>query len=71
MAEQINTAREVIEKLGGITEVARLLGLQPSAVGNWYARDFPPETFVALTSLLNQRGLYAPPSLWKQRDLAV
>lgn len=71
MAEQINTASEVIDKLGGNSVVAALFAeLTPNAVGNWRVRGFPPETFVALTTLLNAKGLYAPPSLWKQRELA-
>jgi hypothetical protein len=70
MAEQINTADEVIDRLGGNSVVAGLIGVTPNAVGNWRVRGLPPETFVALTTALNAIDLYAPPSLWRMRELA-
>lgn len=72
MAEQINSPREIIKRLGGITEVARLLGRKPSAVGNWYERGFPPDTYPVLTKILKEKNLSAPPTLWGvQVDIAV
>mgnify|MGYP001611466370 CR=1 FL=1 len=70
MAEQINTVDDVIDRLGGNTVLALALGLTPNAVGNWRERGLPPETFVALTGLLNAKDLYAPPSLWRMREIA-
>lgn len=69
MAEQINTVSEVIDRLGGNSVVAAALGLTPNAVGNWRERGFPPETFIALTDLLNAKGCFAPPKLWKMREI--
>lgn len=73
MAEQINTADEVIDYLGGNTIVAKMFDppLTPNAVGNWRERGLPPETFITLTTALNARGLHAPPSLWKMREPAA
>ena len=70
MAEQINTADEVIDRLGGNSIVAAFFDppVTPNAVGNWRERGLPPETFVVLTKHLNARKLYAPPSLWRQRQ---
>lgn len=67
MAEQINTVDEVIEKLGGRGEVARMVGVTTQAVTNWRTRDrgFPPETFVVLTEALQKKNLSAPQSLWR------
>jgi hypothetical protein len=73
MAEQINSANEVIDRLGGNTVLAGLLDppVTPNAVGNWRERGFPPETFIAITSLLNARNLYAPLTLWRRmREVA-
>jgi len=77
MAEQGNpeklcTTGEVIDRLGGDAAVARLLGCNyTQTVWNWRERGLPPDTFYALTTILNQRGLYAPPSLWKMREAAA
>lgn len=71
MTEQINTVDEVIERLGGRGEVARLTGVTTQAVTNWRTREpytMPPETFLVLTKALNEKNLYAPPSLWRMRE---
>lgn len=71
-AEIINSADEVIDRLGGNSAVARMFEppLTPNAVGNWRDRGLPPETFWTLTGALNSKNLYAPPSLWKMREPA-
>lgn len=69
-AELIKSADDVIDKLGGTNAVARLMRLDARAVSNWRKRGLPPETFVALTAALNANGLYAPPSLWRMREIA-
>lgn len=66
----LETSTAVIDELGGPTAIARQLNVAPNVVGNWHARGFPPETFVALTTLLTARNCYAPPALWKQHQLA-
>lgn len=71
MAEQVNTAAEVIDLLGGNVALAKTLGLDSRVVTNWRERGLPPSTFYALTNLLNAKGYYAPPSLWRQREIAA
>lgn len=70
MAEQINSVDEVIERLGGDAVVARMLGISPQAVWNWKGRDksMPADTFMPLSKALNEKDLYAPPSLWRWRE---
>lgn len=60
----INSTRDGIKQLGGITVVARRLGRQPSDVGNWYERGFPPVLFFPINAMLKEKGLYAAPSLF-------
>lgn len=71
MQDQINTADEVIDVLGGTRAVARLMGVDDRVVSNWRERGLPPETFVALTSKLKEKNLDAPPSLWRMRGAVV
>lgn len=72
MPEQINTADEVIEALGGTTAVAGIFGVDLRVVSNWRRADrgLPPETFHAFQELLAAIGKTAPPSLWRQREVA-
>lgn len=65
---RIKSAGDVIDVLGGTNTVARLLGTDPRSVSNWRQRGLPPETFYALSGLLKAKGLWAPPSLWRQRE---
>lgn len=71
MVEQINTADDVLDRLGGTNAVAKLLDCDARVVSNWRARGLPPETFVALTQALNAKDLYAPPSLWRMKAIAA
>lgn len=70
-SELITSVDELIDRLGGNSVVARLFDppLTPNAVGNWRdpERGLPAESFLVLTTALNARSLYAPPSLWKFR----
>ncbi len=69
MAEQINTADEVVDRLGGPAAVSRLIGVSIQAVTNAKARGaLPPEWFVVLSKALNEKNLYAPPALWRMRE---
>lgn len=61
----LDTAAEVIERLGGLSRVGELTGSRYTAVGNWKAAGaFPPRTYLVLTCALRDRGFEAPISLW-------
>lgn len=71
MLKPLSTAAEVIEALG-LSEVARLTGRldkegdpDPEVPRNWPKRGrLPPDTFLVITTALEQRGFSAPPTLW-------
>jgi hypothetical protein len=67
---KLRSAADVIDLLGGEIELARRLKVGRSAVANWRLRGLPPDTYHALTILLDQKGVSAPPSLWRQREIA-
>lgn len=69
MPMQINSAAEAILALGGYTAVAKLMGVGPKAVSNWYTRGLPPDTYAALSAALRARGFEAAPALWRQRPM--
>lgn len=62
---EIAAAGKLITELGGGTRLARLLGVERSAVYNWRQRGFPRHTYIALQRILTDRGLSADPSLWR------
>lgn len=63
--EQISTANDVLEALGGGTKAARLAGCSPQNLSNAIRRGrLPPSTFVIFTEALRACGLAAPPELW-------
>ena len=41
----IKDPEELIRRLGGVVEVAKLFGMRHGAVVNWRTRGFPAETF--------------------------
>lgn len=64
---QLNTTDDVIDALGGTTEVAKLARRSQQAVSNWRSRlrgKFPAETYLILTQALKQKKLSAPLALW-------
>jgi hypothetical protein len=69
--EEILTASEVMDALGGNTGVRMLTGSTANAVSNWRAfGTFPSSTYVVMLAALNARGKTAPASLWKMREIA-
>lgn len=63
--KRLTTAGEVMEALGGVSEVARLTRRTYKAAFQWrYLPTFPANTYIVMTEALGQRGLSAPPSLW-------
>lgn len=67
---KLRSADDVIDILGGTVELARRLGVDPRTVSNWRLRGLPPDSYRALTILLDQKGISAPPELWRQREIA-
>jgi Putative antitoxin of bacterial toxin-antitoxin system, YdaS/YdaT/Meiotically up-regulated gene 113 len=64
-AARDNHIARIISKLGGPSEVAKLVGLKQPAVSNWKKRGaFPPKTYTKIQNALSQRGLAAPNELW-------
>lgn len=62
---ELSTAREIIEKLGGINAVAELTARKPKAVTNWpLFNKFPANTFIVMQRALVAKGYSAPTSLW-------
>lgn len=60
---------EVIRALGGPTAVGRIVGRSPQSVVNWRAaKTFPPDTYLAISSALKEKGYDAPPSLWRMLE---
>jgi hypothetical protein len=70
MARQVKTIEDVIDRLGGIKEVASLTGVGITAVYAWPTRGFPPETYVVLTRALEGKGYTAPATLWQMRAVS-
>jgi hypothetical protein len=63
--EELHTATEVFEALGGNSAVGTLTKSKPSAVSMWKrAGGFPSNTYVVMTEALRAAGKTAPDSLW-------
>lgn len=55
----LETAREVVQVLGGPKAVADELGLKANAVSNWIMRDeIAPHNYLLVTRALQSRKLY-------------
>ncbi len=63
--QELSTADEVIEALGGVRAVAELTHRTYPAAYNWkmFGR-FPPNTFATMQEALRKRERVAPKSLW-------
>jgi hypothetical protein len=66
--KHLASAREVIDALGGIKDVAVLTGRRPTTVSAWQAKfdSFPPSTYLVMVRALLPLGYTAPASLWRQ-----
>jgi hypothetical protein len=71
MAEQITTANQAIDALGGHNAVAALFADDPRVALNWRKRGLPPNTYAVLAPLLASRGLSFSPQLFGQRAAAI
>jgi hypothetical protein len=66
MSTNLKTTNEVIDALGGVRAVADLTRRRYSAAYNWRKfKTFPSNTFLAMQAALAEKGLTAPPSLWR------
>jgi hypothetical protein len=67
----LETTAEVVRELGGYLAVAEITGSKPSAASNWPRfKTFPSNTYLAITSALEAKGLSAPASLWAMKQPA-
>lgn len=67
MTHWLDTADQVLEFLGGTSEVGRLTRRAPSNVSNWrIAGKFPPGTFFVMWRALRAKDGGASPDLWSQ-----
>ncbi len=63
--EHLETARAVIDWLGGTTAVSRLTARKPQHVTNWKASGrLPSDTFLIMRLALKNAGATAPTALW-------
>lgn len=69
MIVDLATADEVIAALGGRGEVAKLVGVTPTAVSNWNKQGrFASNTYALMIDALNARGRTASPALWGMKE---
>jgi hypothetical protein len=65
----LRTVRAVTEALGGTNATAARLGIVPSAVANWLAKDcIPPTWFFRINAELKSLGHEADSSLFRQHS---
>lgn len=63
--DTLKSTSDVIEALGGIHAVAKLVGARtPTVVNNWRRRGFPARFYPKMNHALASAGLTAPSKLW-------
>lgn len=63
--DELTTADDVIDALGGTSATGRLTGKSPKAVSNWRKRaSLPSDTYLIMSRELAALGKAAPASLW-------
>lgn len=68
---QLASARDVVDALGGVGAVAELTRTTYRAAHNWKQRgSFPAKTHVVMVEALRARGLSAAASLWRMVEAA-
>jgi hypothetical protein len=67
----LKTAKEVVERLGGLPRVAKLAETDIPTAKNWpgRAKSFPASTYVVMQRALRRRGARAPARLWNMRGV--
>ena len=71
MARQTITTEEVIDRLGGVNKVAKILKTTNRVVYNWRRAKFPANTYVRLQTELAKHQMSVPDSLWTMKCLPV
>jgi hypothetical protein len=67
--KRLRTADQVIDRLGGLDQIAALTATDLKSAYNWPRfGTFPSCTYVVMMRALNRRGFTAPASLWRMRD---
>lgn len=67
--QELTSADSVFDALGGVGGVMEITGARYKTVHMWKsAKSFPSDTYVLMTSALEQRGLTAVPDLWGMRQ---
>lgn len=60
------SARDIIERLGGVSALAQELGCTPAAVYNYRMYGaFPPATYLTLSALAKAKGFTIPTHLFR------
>jgi hypothetical protein len=63
----LNTARDVVQALGGTSAAAKLANRSPQSITNAQrVNSLPAETFRVMTEALAEKGMTAPKELWRQ-----
>lgn len=70
MATHMRSVAEVVEALGGDATVAKRFGVSQQAVRNWREKQFPANTYLAITRILFDLGHTADAALWPMVDLS-
>lgn len=71
MRTHLTTYDDVIRKLGGVPEVAKLTHRNTQAVWNWRARGFfPTVLYFVMTEALAETGCTAERWLWRFEERA-
>jgi len=69
---ELHSARQIVNALGGIKDVAELTGVRVKAVYHWlYVNQFPSHTYVTMQIELYRLQYFAWPHLWKMTGFAA
>lgn len=63
--DRLTKTSDVVEALGGDEVVAKLLNATPRSVRHWRSsNEFPPKTYLAITTALARGGKSVSDALW-------
>lgn len=67
---ELNTAKEIIDTLGGTAEVASIYGKTPQMVWAWGDENkIPPKYYTSMKESLDRHGCTAPDRLWGMHEV--
>jgi hypothetical protein len=65
---ELDTPRKIAKALGGVSSLAELTGTSYANAHSWVARGwFARNTYQAIKTELDRRGLVAPAELWRMK----